>query len=66
MGRLVWKEEYGVGDHRLDYEHKQLMSLADKVIQFAVVGEAAEKVKAALKMLNSYTRIQGRHRFSEH
>lgn len=57
MSELVWKREYSIGHYQTDNEHKELISLANKVIRFSDAGEDIEKIRSALKALREYTII---------
>lgn len=61
MSELVWKSEYSIGHFKTDNEHKQLISLANKVIRFSNTGEDIKKIRAALKALREYTIIHFRN-----
>ena len=61
MGELVWKREYSIGHYQTDNEHKELISLANKVIRFSTAGEDIEKVRASLRALREYTIIHFRN-----
>ena len=61
MSELAWKEDYCIGHFQTDYEHKELVSLANKVISFSNTGESIHKVRRALKALNDYTKIHFRN-----
>ncbi len=61
MGELLWKEEYAIGHFQTDHEHKELVSLANKVIGFSKNGEETGVIKAALSALNDYTKIHFRN-----
>ena len=40
MVELVWKDEYGIGHFQTDHEHKELISLANKVIISSTTDES--------------------------
>lgn len=61
MSLLEWKDEYSIGHFQTDYEHKELISPANKVIGFSNKGEELIKIKSALKALNDYTKIHFRN-----
>jgi hemerythrin len=61
MSELVWKNEYSIGHFQTDNEHKELISLANKVIQFSNTGEDIQKIRGALKALLQYTIIHFRN-----
>lgn len=61
MVELVWKDEYGIGHFQTDHEHKELISLANKVIAFSNSGEDIHKINGALKALNDYAKIHFRN-----
>ncbi len=61
MSELVWKEEYSIGHYQTDHEHKELISLANKVIAFSNNGEHLDKIKAAIKALGDYSKIHFRN-----
>ncbi len=61
MSELVWKDEYSIGHYQTDYEHKELISIANKVIGFSDVGEDMAKIRQALKALSDYTQIHFRN-----
>jgi hemerythrin len=61
MSELVWKNEYSIGHFQTDNEHKELISLANKVIQFSNTGEDIQKIRDALKALLQYTIIHFRN-----
>ena len=61
VGELVWKSEYSIGHFQTDNEHKELISLANKVIRFSNAGEDIKKVRSALKALRDYTIIHFRN-----
>lgn len=61
MSSLVWKDEYSIGDFQTDYEHKELISLANKVISFSNNGERVDKIKSAIKALGDYSVIHFRN-----
>lgn len=61
MSELVWKSEYNIGHFPTDNEHKELISLANKVIRFSDTGEDIHKIRAALKALLQYTVIHFRN-----
>ena len=57
MSELAWKSEYSIGHFQTDHEHKELISLANKVIGFSNTGENIDKIRGALKALRDYTLI---------
>jgi hemerythrin len=57
MSELAWKSEYNIGHFQTDHEHKELISLANRVIGFSNTGENIYKVREALKALRDYTLI---------
>lgn len=61
MNELVWKSEYSIGHFQTDNEHKELISLANKVIRFSRTGEDINKIRLALKALREYTIIHFRN-----
>ncbi len=61
MSELVWKEEYAIGHFQTDHEHKELISLANKVIRFSKKGEKISVIKEALNALNNYSIIHFRN-----
>ncbi len=61
MSELVWKSEYSIGHFQTDNEHKELISLANKVIHFSDTGEDIHKIRGALKALLQYTKIHFRN-----
>lgn len=61
MSELVWKSEYSIGHFQTDNEHKELISLANKVIHFSNTGEDVHKIHDALKALLQYTIIHFRN-----
>jgi hemerythrin len=61
MSELVWKSEYSIGHFQTDNEHKELISLANKVVRFSSKGEDIKKIRAALKALRDYTIIHFRN-----
>lgn len=61
MSELVWKSEYAIGHFQTDNEHKELISLANKVIRFANNGEDIRNIRDALKTLRQYTLIHFRN-----
>jgi hemerythrin len=61
MSELVWKNEYSIGHFPTDNEHKELISLANKVIRFSNTGEEIPKIRNALKALLQYTIIHFRN-----
>ena len=61
MNNFEWKSEYSIGHFQTDHEHKELISLANKVIGFANTGENAKKIHGALKALRDYTLIHFRN-----
>jgi hemerythrin-like metal-binding protein len=61
MSELVWKEEYSIGHFQTDNEHKELISLANKVIRFSTNGEDDSNIRNALKALLQYTIIHFRN-----
>jgi hemerythrin len=61
MGELIWKDEYCIGHFKTDYEHKELVSLANRVIKFSNDGEDITKIQSALKTLNDYCKIHFRN-----
>ena len=61
MSELVWKEEYAIGHFQTDHEHKELISLANKVIRFSKKGEKLSVIKEALNALNNYSIIHFRN-----
>jgi hemerythrin len=61
MSNLVWKDEYSIGHFQTDHEHKELISLANKVIAFSSNGEQADKIKGAVKALGDYSVIHFRN-----
>ena len=61
MSELVWKSEYCIGHFPTDNEHKELISLANKVIHFSDTGEDVQKIRGALKALLQYTVIHFRN-----
>lgn len=61
MSALAWKEEYCIGHFQTDHEHKELVSLANKVIAFSNNGEHIDKIRGALKALNDYSKIHFRN-----
>lgn len=61
MGELIWKDEYCIGHFQTDHEHKELVSLANKVIHFSNDGEGITTIRNALKALNDYCKIHFRN-----
>jgi hemerythrin len=61
MNELVWKSEYSIGHFKTDNEHKELISLANKVIHFSNTGEDIQTIRGALKALLQYTIIHFRN-----
>jgi hemerythrin len=61
MSDFVWKQEYSIGHFQIDSEHKELISLANKVIHFSNTGEDVKKIRTALKALRDYTIIHFRN-----
>lgn len=61
MSELVWKSEYSIGHFQTDNEHKELISLANRVIHFSDTGEDIHKIRGALKALLQYTVIHFRN-----
>ncbi|MEJ2158790.1 MAG: hemerythrin family protein [Desulfobacteraceae bacterium] len=61
MSELVWRDEYSIGHFQTDYEHKQLILLANKVIAFSNKGERVDKIKGAVKALSDYSKIHFRN-----
>jgi len=61
MTDLVWNEGYSIGHFQTDHEHKELISLANKVISFSNTGENTDKIQGALKALRDYTIIHFRN-----
>lgn len=61
MSELVWKNEYAIGHFQTDNEHKELISLANKVIHFSNNGKDITKIRSALKALQEYTLIHFRN-----
>jgi hemerythrin len=61
MSELIWKDEYSIGHFQTDYEHKELISLANKVIKFSNKGENISTIRSALKTLNDYCKIHFRN-----
>ena len=61
MTELVWKEEYSIGHFQTDHEHKELISLANKVISLSNTEENRDKIHGALKALRDYTVIHFRN-----
>ncbi len=61
MSELVWKSEYSIGHFQTDNEHKELISLANKVIHFSNTGEKTDRIRGALKALHQYTVIHFRN-----
>ena len=61
MCELVWKDEYSIGNFQTDNEHKNLISLANKVIGFSETGEDSSKIRNALQALQEYTLIHFRN-----
>jgi hemerythrin len=61
VSELVWKSEYRIGHFQTDNEHKELISLANKVIRFSDTGEDIQKIHGALKALLQYTIIHFRN-----
>lgn len=61
MSELVWKSEYSIGHFQTDNEHKELISLANRVIRFSDKGENIHKIRSALKALRQYTIIHFRN-----
>ncbi|MBE0492097.1 MAG: hemerythrin family protein [Sulfurospirillum sp.] len=61
MQDLNWKENYAVGEKRIDYEHKQLFIIAQKA--FSVVGsdQKMQKIKTIVHELMDYTKIHFYH-----
>jgi hemerythrin-like metal-binding protein len=68
MSELVWKNEYSIGHFQTDNEHKELISLANRVIRFSNSGEDIHKIRDALKALQQYTVIHFRNeeKYMEH
>lgn len=61
MSELVWKDEYSIGHFQTDHEHKELISLANKVIAFSDNGERIDKIQSAIKALSDYCKIHFRN-----
>lgn len=61
MSEFVWMSEYSIGHFQTDNEHKELISLANKVIRFSKTGEDIHKIRSALKALLQYTIIHFRN-----
>jgi hemerythrin len=61
VSELVWKEEYAIGHFQTDHEHKELISLANRVIGFSNKGESTRIIKGALDTLNNYAKIHFRN-----
>jgi hemerythrin len=61
VSELVWKEEYAIGHFQTDHEHKELISLANRVIGFSNKGESISIIKEALNALNNYAKIHFRN-----
>lgn len=61
MSELVWKDEYSIGHFQTDHEHRELISLANKVIAFSNNGEHLDKIKTAIKALSDYSKIHFRN-----
>lgn len=61
MGELIWKDEYSIGHYQTDHEHKELVSLANKVIKFSNDREGVETIRNALRALNDYCKIHFRN-----
>lgn len=61
MSELVWKSGYSIGHFQIDNEHKELISLANKVIRFSNAGEDIDRIRSALKALREYTIIHFRN-----
>lgn len=61
MSDLVWKDEYSIGHFQTNHEHKELISLANKVIAFSNNGEQVDKIKSAIKALGDYSVIHFRN-----
>jgi hemerythrin-like metal-binding protein len=61
MSELVWKNEYAIGHFQTDNEHKELISLSNKVVHFSNNGKDITKIRGALKALQEYTLIHFRN-----
>ena len=61
MSNLVWKDEYSIGHFQTDHEHKELISLANKVIDFSNDGEEDDTIISAVKALGDYSIIHFRN-----
>lgn len=56
MEKFGWKQEYSIGDEKIDSEHKWLLSLANEVLGFSRNDEEVDKVKAAVMSLYNYAK----------
>ena len=56
MDKFGWKQEYSVGDEKIDSEHKWLLSLANEVLGFYRFEADVDKIKAAVVSLYNYAK----------
>jgi hemerythrin-like metal-binding protein len=61
MSPLAWKDQYNIGHYQIDNEHKKLIALANKVMDFSNNGEDKDKINKVLNALSDYVKIHFRN-----
>lgn len=54
---IVWKEEYSVGNQKLDNDHQQIISIINDLYELVLANDSGRGINAIVKRLNSYTQL---------